>query len=203
MRGFILYKSPAYLCRVMGRVRFKMSVFFLAGLLLLSSGLSAQRYFVRSAQVSFLSDAPLEKIEAVSTGLQGVIDISQRTFAFSIPVRSFEGFNSALQAEHFNENYVESEKFPKSYFTGKIVDEFDVTKPGKYMVRAKGVFTIRGVAREKIVRAVLDVKKDKIILNSEFTLLLDDYSIRIPRVVYQKIAPEINVKMNAELAEID
>ena len=183
----------------MGPIQWKNSFFLFLVFCLPAINVSAQRYFVQRSEVSFLSDAPLEKIEAVSTQLQGVIDLAERTFAFSIPVRSFEGFNSQLQAEHFNENYVESETYPKSFFTGKIVDEFDPSVPGKYPVRAKGIFTIRGVAREKIVRGILEVKDDMIVLTTEFTILLDEYSIRIPRVVYQKIAPEIQVKLFAEL----
>lgn len=160
----------------------------------------AQRYFVTRSNVLFVSDAPLERIEATSSALKGVVDFSARTFAFSIPVRSFRGFNSVLQEEHFHENYVESEKYPVSTFTGKIIDEFNPDVPGKYSVRTKGNFTIRGVTKEKILKGVIEVKENLLILNVDFMILLDDYSIRIPRVVYQKIAPEIQVKLNAEMS---
>lgn len=173
----------------------------LVAICLLPGEVHAQRYFVRKSTITFISDAPVERIEAVSIRLKGVIDLSVRTFAFSVPTNSFTGFNSQLQEEHFQENYVESEKYPNSTFTGKIIDEFDPAVPGKYSVRTKGIFTIRGVARERILKGVIEVKPEGLFLNVEFSLLLDDYAIRIPRVVYQKIAPEVTVKMKATLTQ--
>lgn len=161
----------------------------------------AQRYFIWAGKVTFLSDAPLEKITATSTALKGVIDFSARSFAFSLPVRSFKGFNSALQEEHFHENYMESEQYPVTTFTGKIIDEIDYSKPGKYVVRAKGIFTIKGISRERILKGTIVVKPNGALsLESDFTVLLDDYSIRIPRVVYEKIAPEISVHLESDMS---
>ena len=160
-----------------------------------------QRYFMWSGKVTFLSDAPLEKITATSTSLKGVIDFSARSFAFSLPVRSFKGFNSALQEEHFHENYMESEQYPVSTFTGKIIDEVNYSIPGKYPVRAKGMFTIKGISRERILKGTIVVKPNGTLsLESDFTVLLDDYSIRIPRVVYEKIAPEISVHLESDMS---
>ena len=158
------------------------------------------RYFIKQSEVTFVSRAPLETITATSNALKGVIDPAARTFAFSMPVKSFKGFNSELQQEHFHENYMESVKYPVSTFTGKIIDEFDPAVPGKYEVRAKGIFTIRGIPRERILKGVLEVKPDQLLLDVDFTILLDDYSIRIPRLVYQKIAPEIEVNLKAGLS---
>lgn len=159
----------------------------------------AQRFFVQKSTLKFVSDAPLERIEAVSNAMKGVIDIDKRTFAFSVALRSFKGFNGILQQEHFHENYVESEKYPISTFTGKIVDDFNPSVLGKYQVRVKGNFTIRGITQEKILKGIIEVRPNAIILNSEFNVVLDDYSIHIPRVVYQKIAPEVIVTLFAEM----
>lgn len=148
--------------------------------------------------VYFKSDAPLELIEAKSEKLKGAINISKRTFAFTIPIRSFEGFNSPLQKEHFNENYLESGQFPNAIFTGKIIEKIDFSKDGKYTIRAKGKLTIHGVEQERIIKSQLEIKKGKLMVNANFTVLLIEHKIRVPKIVYQKIAKEINVSINAE-----
>lgn len=81
---------------------------------------------------------PLELIEARSIELKGLIDPAKQTFAFSVSTNSFEGFNSKLQREHFNENYLESAKYPKSTFTGKIIEKVDFTTNGEHIICAKG-----------------------------------------------------------------
>jgi polyisoprenoid-binding protein YceI len=165
-----------------------------------SSSLAQIRYFITTSRLAFTSAAPLETIKAQSTSMRGVLDATNRTFAFRVDNQSFKGFNSALQREHFNENYLESDQFPESTFSGKIIDDIDFTKPGTYIVRAKGMLTLRGVARERIIRSTVIVTKELLIIKADFNVLLDDHNIRIPRIVYQKIAPEIQINMNAELA---
>lgn len=85
------------------------------------SDLFAQRYIVQKGQISFTSNAELELIKASSDKIQGLIDPQTNQFAFSIEVKSFRGFNSELQREHFNEKYIESERFPTARFSGKII----------------------------------------------------------------------------------
>jgi polyisoprenoid-binding protein YceI len=149
------------------------------------------------SEVEFRSDAPLEIIEAKSKSLKGVIDIDKRTFAFSIPIRSFEGFNNPLQKEHFNENYLESSTYPNATFTGKIIETIDFSKEGTYSVRAKGKFTIHGVAQERILKSRVIVKGDSFTLQSYFTVILEEHDISVPKIVYQKIAEEIQVQVKA------
>ncbi len=156
-----------------------------------------QVYQTIEGNVFFKSDAPLEIIEAKSKKLKGAINISKRTFAFSIPIRSFEGFNSPLQREHFNENYLESGQFPQATFTGKIIEKIDFTKDGKYTLRAKGKLTIHGVTQERIIKSQLEIKKGNLLVDTNFTILLDEHQIRVPKIVYQKIAKEIKVNMKA------
>jgi hypothetical protein len=102
-------------------------------------------YIVSKGNVEFTSDAPLELIEASSDLLTGVIKISDVSFAFRVTMRSFEGFNSSLQKTHFNENYMESSKFPYTIFEGKIIEDIDFSTSGTYNVRGKGSFTSHGV----------------------------------------------------------
>ncbi len=168
-----------------------------------TSSFAQVRYFVVESKTTFLSAAPLETIRAESTSMRGVLDAANKTFAFRLDNQSFKGFNSPLQREHFNENYLQSDKFPESTFSGKIIDEIDFNKPGTYTVRAKGMLTLRGVARERIIRSTVVVAEKKVMITTNFDVLLDDHNIRIPRIVYQKIAPEIQISMKAELLRQD
>lgn len=147
----------------------------------------------------FSSDAPLELIEARSNKLRGVIDPTGQTFAWSVDVKTFEGFNSPLQREHFNENYLESRKYPKATFQGKIIEKVDFQKDGVYTIRAKGKLTIHGVEQERIIRSQLEVRGQRLRIKSDFTVRLVDHDISIPRVVHQKIAEEIMVSVDAVL----
>lgn len=152
-----------------------------------------------NGKLSFKSDAPLEVIQAKSNKLRGAIDTAKQTFAWSVDIKTFEGFNSPLQREHFNENYMESKKYPKASFTGKIIENIDFKKNGTYSVRAKGQLTIHGVEQERIIKSQLEVDGNKLRVQSSFSVLLADHNITIPKVVYQKIAEEIAVTVNAEL----
>lgn len=163
------------------------------------SGFAQQRYKLAEGSVYFKSDAPLELIEAESGEIKGIIDVDKRTFAFTIPMNSFKGFNSALQREHFNENYLESVKFPNATFSGKIIEQTDLTKDGEYIVRAKGKLSIHGIEQERIIKSTVVVSDGKMKVTSRFTVLLKEHEIDIPRIVFQKIAEEIEVKITATL----
>ena len=114
-------------------------------------------------------------------------------------METFDGFNSSLQKEHFNENYIESHKFPEASFSGKIIEDVDLTKDGTYAVRAKGNFTIHGVSQERIIKSDVTVKNGKINIQSAFSVLLEDHNIPIPKVVKDKLSSEINVQVNCQL----
>ena len=156
-------------------------------------------YEVHSGRIEFHSEAPKELISAASSKLRGVVDIARRTFAFRIDMSSFQGFNSPLQREHFNENYMETPHFPEAMFSGKIIEEIDLTANGSWEVRAKGKLTVHGMALERIIKATVVVKNKRIVLHADFTVLLADHNIKIPRVVYDKLSPEINVSVDANL----
>jgi polyisoprenoid-binding protein YceI len=157
-------------------------------------------YKTRIGEISISSEAPLEIIKASSQELKGVIDADKRTFAFSINSRSIKGFNSPLQQEHFYENYIEAKKYPVSTFEGKIIEQIDFAKDGEYTIRAKGILTIHGIAQERIIKSSLKVKNNIIYVKSKFTVLLSEHSITIPKIVYQKIAEEITIDVNAEFS---
>jgi polyisoprenoid-binding protein YceI len=177
----------------------KLSLLFVF-LLLASVGTNAQQnvFLAQQSKVSFVSDAPLELIKASSTKLQGAIDADKRTFAFSIPTDSFKGFNSPLQQEHFYENYIEAKAYPVSTFEGKIIEQVDLMNNGNYSVRAKGKLNIHGIEQERIIKVQLRVSGGVIYAETDFTVLLQDHNITIPKVVFQKIAEEIKVSVVVE-----
>ena len=160
--------------------------------------LAGNIYAVRKSLVIFHSNAPLELIRASSNKLRGLLDIEKRTFAFKIPVSSFHGFNSPLQEVHFNENYMESEKYPDISFEGKIIEDYDLTQNGNYEIRAKGVLNVHGVDQERIIKTSLVIKDKQINAKSKFTVLLADHNIKIPKVVEEKLASEIMVEVEAD-----
>jgi polyisoprenoid-binding protein YceI len=159
--------------------------------------LLAPVYKCQNGVISFRSDAPLELINAKSTKLKGVIDPATGSFGFSVASQSFEGFNSPLQKEHFDENYLESNKFDKSKFEGKIIEKVDFTKNSNQTIRAKGILTVHGIARERIIKSDIQIQGKKITIQSKFTVLLAEHNITIPKLVYQKIAEEIQITLNA------
>lgn len=151
-----------------------------------------------SGEVAFVSDAPLEFITAKSTTLQGVISKDQGTFAFQVGIKSFIGFNSPLQQEHFNENYMESNIFTKSTYTGKILDPIPWDKDGTYQIRTKGTFNIHGIKRERILKNKVTISNKTITIESDFEVPLNEHNIRIPKIVENKISPIIKVKLKVE-----
>ncbi len=159
----------------------------------------ASPFRCNNGKVSFTSNAALEMIKASSNKLLGAIDPSNNSFAWSVDARSFEGFNSPLQQEHFNENYIEYTKYPHLSFTGKIIEKIDFQQNGRYTVRAKGKLIVHGVEQERIIRCELDVTDNRIRVHAQFTVPLADHNISIPRIVNQKIAKEVSVTVEAAL----
>jgi hypothetical protein len=156
-------------------------------------------FHATEGKISFRSEAPMELIRASSNSLVGLMDTVKKNFSFKVPISSFEGFNSRTQREHFNENYMQTEQYPEASFKGKIIEDIDFLKDGTYTVRAKGMLNIHGVEKERILKSELTVKNKIISLRSNFTVLLSDHNIPIPKVVYQKLANEIKVEVNTIL----
>jgi len=156
-----------------------------------------QLYQTSNGKIFFRSDAPLEIIKASSDEMIGLLDVDKKNFSLKVNMHSFQGFNSPLQKEHFNENYMESDKYPVASFTGKIIEDVDLLVDGDYEVRTKGTLTIHNVPQERIIKADVTVKQKKITVHSNFSVLLSDHNIPIPKVVYQKLANEIKVEVNA------
>ena len=159
---------------------------------------AAQVWKCTNGKIEFNSDAPLEVINAKSGDLRAVIDPINGNFAFSVRNSSFRGFNSVLQEEHFHESYMESHRYDVSNFMGKIIEKIDFTKNGTFTIRAKGKLNIHGFERERIIQSTIQINGQKMNVKSSFTVPLVEHNISIPKLVHQKIAEEIQVKINAD-----
>lgn len=174
-------------------------------LIVMMTGYTRQEnlYFTDSGHIKFSSNAPLEFIQASSNELAGILNINDLSFSFTVPMLSFEGFNSTLQRIHFNENYMESEKFLNSTFKGKIIEEVDFISPGTYHIRAKGLLNVHGIDNDRIIRCTIQVETGRITVETSFTVPLDEHKIKIPSIVQQKIAEVIDVNIRFEMKPMD
>ncbi len=159
----------------------------------------AQKYFTRSGKISFYSDAPLEKIEAVNNSATSVLDAETGKMEFAVLIKGFQ-FEKSLMQEHFNENYMESSKYPKALFKGKItdMDAVNFNQDGEYTVNVKGDLTIHGVTQPKEATGTFTVKDGKIAASSTFETKVADHKIEVPSVVRENIAKAVLVKVEID-----
>lgn len=158
---------------------------------LLLTNLKAQdRYLTKQGTISFFSRSPIEDIEAINNQVLSIVDLETGDVAISVLMKSFM-FEKALMQEHFNENYVESDTFPKAKFRGKIFDAKNLENKSK--VSIQGDLTIHGITKQVKVEANVEVNKDNVILHGEFTVLVADYEIKIPSIVKNNIAKTIKI----------
>jgi polyferredoxin len=162
----------------------------------------AQRKFtIENGEISFTSNAKLELINAASKKLHGIIDPATGQFAFIVKIQSFEGFNSKLQRDHFNENFMETDKYYEATFSGRIIEPIDYTQDGIHHVRAKGTLVIHGKKQTRIIAGKIQIEKGTLKVISEFTVPLADHDIKVPNLVTEKIATEIIVKLNISMVQ--
>ena len=153
-----------------------------------------QKYRSVDSKIRFFSEAPLENITATNTEAVSAYNSKTGEVVFSVPIRSFE-FRKSLMQQHFNEKFMESEQYPKAIFKGKI-NAFDIKGGGKQKVTAKGEMTIHGVTQAINVSGTMELNNDNIYLKSVFPINLDDYKVKIPQVLWQNIAEQVEVTIN-------
>lgn len=156
-------------------------------------------YTINKGTVVFHSVSANELIHASSNNLKGAIDTKKNTFVFKIDIITFSGFNNPLQREHFNENYMESAIYPQASYSGKIIEDVNLSVDGEYIIRTKGKLKIHGVEQERIIEARVVSKNGKLQINASFKILLADYNIKIPRIVSDKLSPFIKIIVNCTL----
>ncbi|MEQ9288057.1 MAG: YceI family protein [Cyclobacteriaceae bacterium] len=164
----------------------KMCIF----ILLVPSLLYGQKFTSDQSYIRFYSSAPIEDIEAENEGSKSVVDLSNGQVVFSVPIDGFQ-FDKSLMQEHFNENYLESDKYPKSTFKGQILNWEN--KNGTQEVEVEGELMIHGVTRKVKLPGTIVVSPGEVKVESVFTVKLVDYKIKIPKAVFYNIAEEVEV----------
>jgi len=180
----------------------KKSILFFSFFLLLGSGLSFSQTLYRTSvgEVSFFSKTPALDIEALNKKAGAILNAGTRDLAIQMKITDFQ-FPNKLMQEHFNENYMESERYPTAKFAGKITEEIDLSKPGTYPVTASGNLTIHGVTKPVTVKGSIVATATEIKVTFAFTVRTEDYKIEVPTLVFNKIAEVIEVSGKLNLVK--
>lgn len=157
-------------------------------------------YKAKDGNVKFFSDAPLEDIEATSKKGSAAFNIASSEIAALVPIKSFT-FQNALMQEHFNENYLESEKYPNASFKGKVAEQV-IPEPGSSKtIDVAGDLTIHGVTKKRTIPVTFKFGNDgSIQVTSKWMVALADHNIKIPQLVFQNIAEQIEVTLDLNLS---
>ena len=176
----------------------KATVIVLALVFAVSGVFAQDKFFTKTGKISFYSKATIENIEAHNRSVTAVLDSKTGNIQFSVLIKGFE-FEKALMQQHFNENYLESSKYPKAEFKGQIVNNADVNyaKDGAYNVKVKGQLTIHGETKDVETNGTITVKGDKLQAESEFTVQLADYKIKNDKL--NNISNTIRITVNCLL----
>lgn len=163
---------------------------------------TAQKYMTQSGSIRFFSETPIENIEAVNNQVATVLDAESGELAFSLLIKAFV-FEKALMQEHFNEKYLESDKYPKSTFKGNLEDfELEELTSDYTEYKVKGQLTIHDVTKDIEITAQLKRLDEIIIAKSNFTVDVADFGIKIPSTVSENIAKTIEIIVDAEYEPI-
>lgn len=152
-------------------------------------------FVVQSSSVSFVSTASFGKIKGLSDKMTGTLDITKRSFEFKLPACSFEGFLNPTQKKHYCEKFVEGPQFPDMGFKGKIIEELDLSVPGTYKARGKGMFLLHGVEKERIIDVQLVVKDGQITVDSKFPVPVEDHGIKVSKMNSLSMAKVVDVAL--------
>lgn len=163
-------------------------------ILVIPFSLQAQKYSVESGVITFFSDATLEDIKADNKKVASLFNSATGDIAFSVPIKEFQ-FEKSLMQEHFNEKYLESDKFPKASFQGK-VSGFDAKASGEQQVTTNGKLTIHGCTQDVVIPGTIQVMGAKLVMQAKFIVKLEAYKVAIPQLMWQNIAEEVEVTVN-------
>lgn len=170
----------------------------LAFLLVTWSHLSAQKVYTKNGSISFFSKTSMENIDAKNNQVMSVLNTQTGDLQFSVLIKAFH-FEKALMEEHFNENYMESNKFPKATFKGSLndVSKIDFSKDGSHNVTVSGDMTIHGVTNKVTAPGVVSIKNGVPSASSKFNIKLKDYGVVIPKVVKDNISETIDITVTS------
>jgi polyisoprenoid-binding protein YceI len=169
-------------------------IFFLA---------NGQKYMTKNGFIGFYSHTPMEDIKGDNNQVASVLEISTGDIVFQVLIKSFH-FDRALMEEHFNENYMESDKIPKSTFKGKIlnIQSVDFKKNGVYEVSVEGDLTIHDVTNKISAKGTIEIVQGGINASSKFPIVPEDYKINIPGVVREKISKNLEVSVSIKYSPL-
>lgn len=178
----------------MGKILLIFGLFFLSQDLAFGQG----KLMTKEGNVYFLSSAPMEKIEATNAKATSVFDTSTGAIEWAVLIKAFH-FEKALMEEHFNENYMESTKFPKAKFKGKVdnLNAINFKKDGTYKVKISGDLEVHGVTNKVTTDATFTINKGNVKALSKFTIAVADYGIKIPSLVKDKVAKNVEISVTA------
>ena len=167
---------------------------FVIILLLHFNGFSQKRFFSEKSNITFFSEGVIEEIKASNTKVTSILDLQSGEVAYLLSPKDFQ-FEKKLMQVHFNEKYMESEKFPRSTFKGKI-EGLNATSTTLQQVKAVGQLSIHGVTRDVIIPGTLQIEGNTVTLKAKFMVKLIDYNIKVPQIVWQNIAQEVEVSVH-------
>lgn len=178
----------------------KKSLNLLFLLLLIANSVTAQRYITKNGYIKFFSSTPVEDIKAHNQQVQAALNSETGEIVFKVLMKSFS-FKKALMQEHFNEKFVESDKYPNSTLKGTItnIDEIDFSKDGEYPANVEGKLTIHGVTNDIKEAGTIIMNGDTAHVQAEFMVAVADYDIKIPSSVRENIAKEVKVTVDCKL----
>ena len=157
-------------------------------------------YITNKGNVTFFSEAPLEDIQAENAKTAAIIDADKNEIAVQMKITDFE-FPNKLMQEHFNENYLESEKYPTSVFKGKIKEQVNIAEAGTYQVLVDGTLSIHGITQKVQISGTIVSDGKQLKLDFKFPIKLEDYKVEIPTLVFSKIAEIVEVTGKITLIE--
>ena len=154
------------------------------------------KYRTTSGEINFNASTPLEDIDATNTEVNAILELETGKFATVMLIRDFQ-FHRKLMQEHFNENYMESEQFPKAYFTGT-VEDLDITDSSDNIQQRPitGEITIHGVKRPLKTVGTIQKGNNSIVIRADFIIKPEEHDIEVPSIVFKKIAQEVKVKVD-------
>lgn len=180
----------------------KTRIYFLLILVLTSASavLNAQIYLGKSCEIKIFSDGPIEDIDAKNSSSKPILNTATNDIAVKITIKGFD-FDKELMEEHFNEKYMESDKYPYATFSGKINEKIDYTKDGTYKATATGKLKIHDVEKDRTLEGTITVKGGEITIECKFMVALKDHKVEIPTLVAQNISEIIEVTIKSILTE--
>jgi hypothetical protein len=162
------------------------------------------KFFTRTGVVVFYSKAPIEDIKAINNQVGCIYETESNRIVANVLIRAFE-FDKTLMQQHFNENYMESDKFPKATFKGKLlnIQNIDFKSNWTKSIEFEGDMTIHGVTKKINSIASISCENGNLSVITDFNIFIKDFDIKIPSTLINNIAEKINIKVNLKLSELN